>query len=130
MWCCETDQTFRNIAAFSPYSYGGIATDGSLIPLPNWKRLQYRMYKVLMVQPDGSTYHVHHPFPYEIIKMPLDLSVMTEEQKQLLQEQKEKEEAERAAALKASYELEEDVDDDEWDQSKYRELLSNENSAK
>ena len=62
--------------------------------------------------------------------MPLDLSVMTEEQKQLLQEQKEKEEAERAAALKASYELEEDVDDDEWDQSKYRELLSNENSAK
>lgn len=109
-------------------SYGGITADGSLIPLPNWKRLQYRMYKVLMVQPDGSTYHVHHPFPYEIIKMPLDLSVMTEEQKELLKKQKEKEDAERAAALKASYELEEDLDEDDWDQSDYRGLINNSRS--
>ena len=107
------------------HSYGGIAADGSLVPLPNWRRLQYRMYKVLMVQPDGSTYHIHHPFPYEIVKMPLDLNVMTEEQKELLKKQKDKEEAERVAALKASYELEEDVDEDDWDQSKYRELITN-----
>ena len=111
--------------SFKIHSYGGIAADGSLIPLPNWKKLQYRMYKVLVVQPDGSTYHIYHPFPYEIIKMPLDLDVMTEEQKELLEKQKEKEEAERVAALKASYELEEELDEDEWDQSKYRELLTN-----
>ena len=112
------------------YSYGGIAADGSLIPLPNWKRLQYRMYKVLLVQPDGSTYHIRHPFPYEIVKMPLDLDMMTEEQKELLKKQKEQEEADRVAALKASYELEEDLDEDEWDQSEYRELLTNKKSAK
>lgn len=110
-------------------SYGGIAADGSLIPFPNWKRLQYRMYKVLLVQPDGSTYHIRHPFPYKIMKMPLDLSMMTEEQKGLLEKRKEEEDAEKAAALKASYELEEDLDEDEWDQSKYRELIANDKKS-
>lgn len=57
--------------------------------------------------------------------MPLDLNVMTEEQKELLKKQKDEEEAERVAALKASYELEEDVDEDDWDQTKYRELIIN-----
>lgn len=83
-----------------------------------------------MVQPNGSTYHIQHPFPYEIMKMPLDLSVMSEEQKELLRQQKDKEDAERAAALKASYELEEDLDEDEWDQSKYRELINNKGDTK
>ena len=128
--CANLHTCVLQLVHFMLDSYGGIATDGSLIPLPNWKRLQYRMYKVLMVQPDGSSYHIHHPFPYEIIKMPLDLNLMTEEQKHLLKQQKEKEELERVAALKASYELEEDVDDDDWDQSKYRELISNKNNAK
>jgi len=108
------------------YSYGGIAADGSLIPYPNPKKIQYRMYKVLMVQPDGSTYHIHHPQPYGILKMPLDLSMMTEQQKELLKIQNEKEAKEKAEVLRAGYEADEELHEDEWDQNEYLELINNE----
>jgi len=84
------------------------------------------MYKVLMVQPDGSTYHIHHPQPYSILKMPLDLNVMTEQQKELLKMQKDKEAKERADVLRASYEADEEVLDDEWDHDEYLDLIKDE----
>ena len=82
-----------------------------------------------MVQPDGSTYHIHHPQPYGILKMPLDLTVMTEQQKDLLKIQKDKEAKERADALRASYEADEELHDDEWDYTEYLELIEDEKKS-
>jgi len=115
---------------FLLYSYGSIAADGSLIPYPNPKKIQYRMYKVLMVQPDGSTYHIYHPQPYGIVKMPLDLNVMTEQQKELLKIQKDKEAKERADILRASFEADEEIQDDEWDHAEYLDLIKDEKKLK
>lgn len=38
----------------------GLGPDGKPLPMPNYKRIYPRMYKVLMVNQDGSTYTVRH----------------------------------------------------------------------
>lgn len=39
------------------------------------------MYKVRLVQPDGSSYAIRYPEPCKIICLPIDPSTMTEEEK-------------------------------------------------
>ena len=38
----------------------GVGPDGKPLPTPNYKRIHPRMYKVLMVNQDGSTYTARH----------------------------------------------------------------------
>lgn len=38
----------------------GLGPDGKPLPMPNYKRIHPRMYKVLMVNQDGSTYTTRH----------------------------------------------------------------------
>ena len=38
----------------------GLGPDGKPLPMPNYKRIYPHMYKVLMVNQDGSTYTIRH----------------------------------------------------------------------
>ena len=52
-----------------------------LIPLPAHKRVVPRMYNVLFVNPDGSTFQSRQEWPHSIIKLPIDPSTLSEEQR-------------------------------------------------
>jgi len=41
------------------------------------------MYKVRLVQPDGSTYVIRYEEPYKIIKQPIDPANMTDEERKV-----------------------------------------------
>ncbi|XP_065069928.1 large ribosomal subunit protein mL55-like [Rhopilema esculentum] len=45
------------------------------------KKTYARMYKVRIVNPDGSSYFVRHPEPIGVIRMPQDPNLLTEEEK-------------------------------------------------
>ena len=55
-------------------------------------------------------------YPYRILKLPLDLSTLTPE------ELKEREKAKIAAKARV-YVEEEGIEDDDWDQDRYKDLL-------
>ena len=77
------------------------------------------MYKVLVVNQDGSTYSISHQYPHEIIPLPLDLSTLTEEERAARDRK-------RQLAKRRKYVVEEEETEDydeEWDQSQYRGLL-------
>ena len=110
----------------------GIGPDGKPLTQPNKKKLHPRMYPVLVVNQDGSTYTVRHrslpttprfhsvvlPFrrtPLQILPLPLDPSTLTAE------EREERERVRRAA--KERVYVEEEVEEDGWDQDEYRELI-------
>ncbi len=41
------------------------------------------MFKCLVVNQDGSTYHIYHHYPHKIITLPLDPLTLTEEEKEV-----------------------------------------------
>ena len=55
---------------------------GERLPLENTRNLRFRVYKTLVVNPDGSSYYADSPMPYEITFLPIDLSEMTEQELQ------------------------------------------------
>ena len=97
----------------------GIGPDGRRLPVTNTKKLFPRMYKVLVVNQDGSTYSICHRYPHEIIPLPLDLSTLTEEERAA--RDKKRRMAKRRKYVVEEEEMEEE--DEEWDQSQYRGLL-------
>ena len=112
----------------------GIGPDGKPLPIPNNKRVLPRLYKVLVVNQDGSTYTINHRYkhcklaqyihvcmydsryPYRIMALPLDLSTLTPEEL-------EQRNRARLAAKKRVYVEEEGLEEEEWDQDRYRDLL-------
>ncbi|CAI8052450.1 39S ribosomal protein L55, mitochondrial [Geodia barretti] len=93
----------------------GIGPDGKPLPQPNKKRIHPRMYPVLVVNQDGSTYTMRHRTPLRILALPLDPATLTPE------EREERERARRAARERVY--VEEDVEEDDWDQDHYRRLI-------
>ncbi|KAL5486544.1 hypothetical protein EMCRGX_G019041 [Ephydatia muelleri] len=89
----------------------GIGPDGKPLPMGNSKKIFPRMYKALVVNQDGSTE------PYKILTLPLDLSKLTEEQKAARARQK--------LQVQARVYVEDKLDEEEdnWDQSGYRDLI-------
>ncbi|ODM94890.1 39S ribosomal protein L55, mitochondrial [Orchesella cincta] len=78
-------------------------------------RLQYlRHYPTLVVNPDGSTFTIRYKEPRQIIKLPVDLSTVSEVEKLKHLER-------RRAKTRVS--LEEDFDDVDFDSSKYLKLV-------
>ena len=61
----------------------GIGPDGKPLPIPNVKKVYPRMYPVLVVNQDGSSYHIRHTTPHQIITLPLDPATLTEEQRKV-----------------------------------------------
>ncbi|KAK6638481.1 hypothetical protein RUM43_006748 [Polyplax serrata] len=45
------------------------------------RKLYMKQYQTLMVQPDGSTFYFRHYEPRRIIKLPIDISLLSEEEK-------------------------------------------------
>ncbi|CAI8052451.1 39S ribosomal protein L55, mitochondrial, partial [Geodia barretti] len=100
---------------YPPHSRLGIGPDGKPLPQPNKKRIHPRMYPVLVVNQDGSTYTMRHRTPLRILALPLDPATLTPE------EREERERARRAARERVY--VEEDVEEDDWDQDHYRRLI-------
>ena len=61
----------------------GIGPDGRPLPIANPKTIVPRMFKCLVVNQDGSTYHIYHHYPHKIITLPLDPLTLTEEEKEV-----------------------------------------------
>ncbi|XP_064386484.1 large ribosomal subunit protein mL55-like [Halichondria panicea] len=93
----------------------GIGPDGKPLPTPNVRKVFPKMYKLLMVNQDGSTYTVRHRYPHRMVTLPLDLSTLTPEQLA------ERERVKQAAKIRVY--VEEEIEDDEWDQQHYKNLL-------
>ncbi|EEB11792.1 glutamyl-tRNA amidotransferase [Pediculus humanus corporis] len=74
-------------------------------------------YPTLVVEPDGSTYTVRYHEPRKIIKLPLDLSKLSEEERNYyLQKRKPK----KKVIVEESF-------DDNFDSNKYLNLLKKKN---
>ncbi|PSN30485.1 39S ribosomal protein L55 [Blattella germanica] len=71
------------------------------------------LYPTKVVLPDGSSINIRHHEPRAIIKLPLDLSTLSEEERLLRLERRKP---------KQKIRIEEDIDDD-YDASKYINLL-------
>ena len=97
----------------------GVGPDGRRLPIHNTQKLFPKMYKVLVVNQDGSTYSISHQYPHKIIPLPLDLSTLTEEER--AERDKKQQVAKRRKYVVEEEEIEDD--DEEWDQSQYRGLL-------
>ena len=76
------------------------------------------MYKVRLVQPDGSTYFIRYEEPYKIIKKPIDPAVMTEEEKRARMNRLKPEKP------KKIYEMEEE-EDENYNQRSWTNLIKN-----
>lgn len=63
------------------------------------------MYKVRLVQPDGSTFVIRYEEPYKIVKQPIDPATMSEEEKKSRMKRLKPEKP------KKIYELEEEEDE-------------------
>ena len=61
----------------------GIGPDGKPLPIANTKKVFSRMYPVLVVNQDGSSYRIRHTTPHQIITLPLDPATLTEEQRKV-----------------------------------------------
>ena len=68
---------------FSPFDRLGIGPDGKPLPIANPKNIFPRLYKCLLVNQDGSTYHIYHHYPHKIITLPLDPSTLSEEEREV-----------------------------------------------
>ncbi|XP_068677097.1 large ribosomal subunit protein mL55-like [Montipora foliosa] len=77
-----------------------------------------RMYKVRLVQPDGSTYFIRYEEPYKIIKKPIDPAAMTEEEKRARMNRLKPEKP------KKIYEMEEE-EDENYNQRSWTNLIKN-----
>lgn len=75
-----------------------------------------RMYKVRLVQPDGSTYAIRYHEPRKIICLPVDPSTLTEE------ERKERLRRLKPEKPKKIYQIEDD--DGDFDQRSWTNLIS------
>ena len=62
----------------------GIGPDGKQLPIPNTRKLFPRMYPVMVVNQDGSTYQIRHCTPHCIITLPLDPATLTEEERKVI----------------------------------------------
>jgi len=79
-------------------------------------RRQYlRQYPTLLVNPDGSTITIRYHEPRKIIKLPLDLSKFSEEERKVLLERRKP---------KTTVKLEEDVDEISFDSQKYLKFVT------
>ena len=58
----------------------GIGPDGHPLPIMNFRKLYPRMYPCIIVNQDGSSYHIEHEYPHHIITLPLDKSTLSEEE--------------------------------------------------
>lgn len=74
------------------------------------------MYKIRLVQPDGSSYFIRHEKPYKIIKQPINPADMTEEERKERMKRLKPEKPEKI------YELE-DEDDTSYDQRSWANLM-------
>lgn len=95
----------------------GIGPDGKPLPIPNTKKLFPRMYPCLVVNQDGSTYHINHCHPHHIITLPLDPLTLTQEEREVREKQKRRAKDHQYISDEDQYE------DDEWDHSQYKDLL-------
>ncbi|CAG5129559.1 unnamed protein product [Candidula unifasciata] len=67
-----------------------------------------RMYPTMLVFPDGSTINVRYKEPRRIIKLPVDFSKLTEEEKKrVLTNRKPKQKLEKIEEFDESYDLSE-----------------------
>lgn len=75
------------------------------------------MYKVLFVNPDGSTIQCRHERPHDIIKLPVDLNMLSQEQKA--------ERLKRRQPQKKVEEIDDGLEDVQFDQRQYEDIFRN-----
>ena len=80
------------------------------------KKVYPRMYKVRLVQPDGSSYFIRYDKPHKIIKQAIDPANMTDEERKARMDRLKPEKP------KKIYELEEE-DDEGYNQRSWTDLI-------
>ncbi|XP_072013239.1 large ribosomal subunit protein mL55-like [Amphiura filiformis] len=75
-----------------------------------------RVYPAMIVNQDGSTYWIKYPEPRFIMKLPVDISTLSAEERKLR--------LKRYAPKKKEVMIEDDLeDDDDFDSSKYKRMF-------
>ncbi|XP_034946145.1 39S ribosomal protein L55, mitochondrial [Chelonus insularis] len=78
------------------------------------RKVYERMYPTILVFPDGSSINIEYHIPRKIITLPLNFKLLSDEEKKLVLERRKP---------KQKVKIEEDLEDDGFNVSKYLNLV-------
>jgi len=111
---CQRSSAINCFSSVSPF-VNSVRFNSNRATIGRINRLQYlRQYPTTVVNPDGSTFTIRYFEPRRIIKLPVDITTLSEPEKQAHFKR-------RRPTTKVT--LEEEFEDNEFDSSKYLNLV-------
>ncbi|XP_077078865.1 large ribosomal subunit protein mL55 [Siphateles boraxobius] len=88
--CLQAVVTNRVLQATSTFHTTVFQSNSNRTCVVRFGRQKYeRMYPVLLVRPDGSTINIRYREPKRIIKMPVDITTLSEEERKIRMRRRE-----------------------------------------
>ncbi|NP_001104649.1 large ribosomal subunit protein mL55 [Danio rerio] len=88
--CLQAVFTHRCLQATSSFHSTVIQSDSNRTSVVRLGRQKYeRMYPVLLVRPDGSTINIRYQEPRKLMKMPVDLTTLSEMERKIRMRKRE-----------------------------------------
>ncbi|XP_042585464.1 39S ribosomal protein L55, mitochondrial-like [Cyprinus carpio] len=88
--CLQAVVTHRCLQATSTFHTTVFQSDSNRTCVVRFGRQKYeRMYPVLLVRPDGSTINIRYKEPRRIMKMPVDITTLSEEERKIRMRKRE-----------------------------------------
>ncbi|KAF4110183.1 large ribosomal subunit protein mL55 [Onychostoma macrolepis] len=88
--CLQAVVTHRCLQATSTFHTTVFQSDSNRTCVVRFGRQKYdRVYPVLLVKPDGSTINIRYKEPRRIMKMPVDITTLSEEERKIRMRKRE-----------------------------------------
>ncbi|XP_073675872.1 large ribosomal subunit protein mL55 [Garra rufa] len=109
--CLQAVVTQRCLQATSTFHTTVFQSNSNRTCVVRFGRQKYeRLYPVLLVRPDGSTINIRYKEPRRIMKMPVDITTLTEEERKIRMRKREP----KRAAKKKLDDFEDDFKVDDY----------------